>query len=76
MGVWSMSSRETGSVKWFNNRKGFGFVQLPDGREAFVHYRSVRGDGYKSLEENQKVEFTLKEGEKGLQAEDVVVLDD
>lgn len=69
-----MSSRESGTVKWFNNRKGFGFIQMGDGREAFVHYRSVRGEGYKSLEENQKVEFTLKEGEKGLQAEDVDIV--
>lgn len=66
-----MSDREVGTVKWFNNRKGFGFVQRSNGDDVFVHYRSISGSGYKSLDEGQAVEFTLKEGEKGLQAEEV-----
>jgi CspA family cold shock protein len=67
-----MGDRITGTVKWFNNAKGFGFITL-EGREAdvFVHFRSIQGEGYRSLDEGQAVEFTLVEGPKGLQAEDV-----
>jgi len=67
-----MGERITGTVKWFNNAKGFGFITL-EGREAdvFVHFRSIQGEGYRSLNEGQSVEFTLVEGPKGLQAEDV-----
>jgi len=68
-----MAERETGTVKWFNNTKGFGFVQREQGEDVFVHYSSIRGDGFKSLEEGQKVEFTLGQGQKGPQANDVVV---
>ena len=68
-----MAERETGTVKWFNNTKGFGFVQREQGEDVFVHYSSIRGDGFKSLEEGQKVEFTLGLGQKGPQANDVVV---
>lgn len=76
-----MSDREVGTeqqgtVKWFNNRKGFGFLQLDNGDDVFVHYRSITGSGYKSLEEGQQVQFTLQKGEKGWQAEDVSVLED
>jgi len=68
-----MAERETGTVKWFNNTKGFGFVQREQGEDVFVHYSSIRGDGFKSLDEGQKVEFTLGQGQKGPQANDVVV---
>ncbi len=67
-----MSTRISGTVKWFNNAKGFGFITQEQGDDVFVHFRSIRGDGYKTLEEGQTVEFNLVEGPKGLQAEDVV----
>lgn len=70
-----MAERETGTVKWFNNTKGYGFIQRDQGDDVFVHFSSIRGDGYRSLEENQRVEFTVTQGQKGLQAEDVSVLD-
>jgi CspA family cold shock protein len=69
-----MSAREVGVVKWFNNSKGFGFIQREQGDDVFVHFRAIRGDGFKSLEEGMRVEFTVTQGAKGLQAEDVVVL--
>lgn len=69
-----MSAREQGTVKWFNNSKGFGFIQRDQGGDVFVHYRAIQGDGYKSLEEGQRVEFTVTEGQKGLQAEEVTVI--
>lgn len=67
-----MSDRVTGTVKWFNNAKGFGFItsELYEG-DVFVHFRSIQGEGYRTLNEGQAVEFTLVEGPKGLQAEDV-----
>jgi CspA family cold shock protein len=69
-----MSERETGTVKWFNNSKGYGFL-LRDGKDdVFVHYSAIQGDGYRSLEEGQKVEFTVAQGDKGLQAQDVTIL--
>ena len=68
-----MSERETGTVKWFNNEKGFGFIEREQGEDVFVHYSSIRGDGFKSLNEGQKVEFTLVQGQKGPQALDVTV---
>ena len=68
-----MSERVTGTVKWFNNAKGFGSITL--GEEAsddvFVHFRSIQGDGYRTLNEGQEVEFSMVDGPKGLQAEDV-----
>lgn len=67
-----MSSRETGSVKWFNDAKGYGFIQREDGADVFVHYRAIRGEGHRSLIEGQQVEYNLTHGQKGLQAEDVV----
>lgn len=70
-----MSERQTGTVKWFNASKGYGFISKDGGGDLFVHYSAIRGDGYKSLEEGQKVEFTPGEGQKGPQAQDVVVLD-
>ncbi len=67
-------SRETGTVKWFNDAKGFGFIKRYDGNDVFVHYRSIRGEGFRSLEEGQNVEFNVQQGQKGLQAEDVIAL--
>ncbi|MEA3239474.1 MAG: cold-shock protein [Candidatus Bipolaricaulota bacterium] len=69
-----MADRETGTVKWFNESKGFGFIEREQGEDVFVHFRSIRGEGFKTLSEGQKVEFTLTQGEKGPQADDVVAL--
>ncbi|MGD2007515.1 MAG: cold shock domain-containing protein [Cellvibrionales bacterium] len=67
-----MAERHTGVVKWFNNAKGFGFITMQDRPDdIFVHFRAIQGDGYRSLNEGQAVEFTLVEGPKGLQAEEV-----
>ena len=67
-----MSERQTGTVKWFNNAKGFGFITIADSPDdIFVHFRAIQGDGYRSLNEGQEVEFNLVEGPKGLQAEEV-----
>ncbi len=66
-----MANRETGTVKWFDNAKGFGFIQRPQGEDVFVHYRSIRGDGFKTLQEGQQVEFSAVQGQKGWLAEDV-----
>lgn len=66
-----MAERKQGSVKWFNNVKGFGFIQQESGEDVFVHFKSIIGDGYKSLEENDKVEYSVTEGAKGLQASEV-----
>lgn len=68
-----MADRKKGTVKWFNSTKGFGFITQTDGEDVFVHFKSIIGDGYKSLQENDKVEFTLVTGEKGPQASDVRV---
>jgi len=73
--VSSMSSRENGTVKWFNNSKGYGFIQRDQGGDVFVHFRAIRGDGYRSLEEGQRVAFSVAQGQKGLQAEDVEVVE-
>ena len=63
----------TGTVKWFNESKGFGFISQEDGGEdVFVHFRAIKGDGFKTLKEGQKVEFDLVQGPKGLAAENVV----
>ncbi len=69
-----MSDREHGTVKWFNNSKGYGFIQRDKGDDVFVHFRAIRGDGYRSLQDGQRVEFSVSEGQKGLHAEDVAVL--
>ncbi|GGL89966.1 cold-shock protein [Streptomyces cinereus] len=66
-----MSVREQGIVKWFNDSKGFGFIQRSSGEDIFVHFRAIQGDGYRSLQDGQKVEFIVVEGQKGLQAEEV-----
>lgn len=70
-----MSNREQGTVKWFNDTKGFGFIQRQAGEDVFVHFRAIRGDGHRSLRDGQKVEFTVVKGQKGFQAEDVRALD-
>ena len=69
-----MTERKQGSVKWFNSSKGYGFIQQENGEDVFVHFQSIISDGYKTLDENDKVEFTLAEGQKGLQATDVKVI--
>ena len=70
-----MSTREKGTVKWFNNSKGFGFIQRDQGEDVFVHFRAINGEGYRSLEEGQRVEFNVTQGQKGPQAEDVTVVE-
>ncbi len=59
---------ELGTVKWFNNAKGYGFIKRESGEDVFVHYKSINGDGYKSLSEGEKVQFDVEQGPKGLQA--------
>lgn len=67
-----MTERVKGTVKWFNNAKGFGFITSDSNQEdIFVHFRSIAGDGYRTLNEGQDVEFTLIDGPKGLQADEV-----
>ena len=68
-----MSDTVRGTVKWFDNAKGYGFIQRDEvGDDVFVHFREIQGDGFKTLFEGQKVEFELQEGDKGLQADDVL----
>lgn len=67
-----MADREKGKVKWFNNSKGYGFIERESGDDIFVHYSAVKADGYRSLKEGQAVEFSVTTGSKGLQAEEVV----
>ena len=69
-----MSERQTGTVKWFNDAKGYGFIQRESGRDLFVHFRSISGSGHRTLTEGQKVEFSVVEGQKGPQADNVVPL--
>lgn len=66
--------REVGSVKWFNVSKGFGFITRENGDDVFVHFRNIRGRGHRSLNEGQKVRFSVRESDKGLQAEDVSIV--
>ncbi len=70
-----MAERQTGTVKWFNATKGYGFITPDGGRDVFVHYSGIRGEGYRSLEEGQRVEFEVVDTPKGPQAQEVVVLD-
>ena len=68
-----MSERVQGKVKWFNASKGYGFLERPDGEaDVFVHFSAIKADGFKTLAEGQKVEFTVTDGQKGPQAENVV----
>jgi CspA family cold shock protein len=69
-----MSEREMGTVKWFNGAKGYGFIEREGAEDVFVHYSGIRGEGYKNLNEGERVEFTVEQGAKGLQAVDVVRL--
>jgi cold shock protein len=66
-----MSAREEGTVKWFNDAKGFGFISRANGPDVFVHFRAIEGNGFKSLKEGQKVSFEVVQGQKGLQADKV-----
>lgn len=68
-----MADREVGTVKWFNATKGFGFIERENGADVFVHYSAINGDGYRSLEEGQRVEFQVVDGPKGPNAQDVVL---
>ena len=69
-----MSNRETGTVKWFNDAKGFGFISRENGEDVFVHFRAIQGNGFKSLQEGQKVSFVAVQGQKGMQADQVQAL--
>ena len=70
-----MSEKVTGTVKWFNSSKGFGFISREGGDDVFVHFQAIQSDGYRSLQEGQKVEFTVTQGQKGPQAQEVKVID-
>ena len=71
-----MSDRESDTVKWFNNSKGFGFIEREQGDDVFVHYSSIRDDGgFRTLAEGQRVEFSIVESQKGLQASDVAEME-
>lgn len=69
-----MSERVTGTVKWFNTSKGFGFIERPGSPDVFVHFSAIQSEGFKNLEPGQSVEFTIEQGPKGLQAADVRVI--
>lgn len=69
-----MAERETGIVKWFNATKGYGFIQRAEGKDVFVHFTAINSTGYRTLEEGQQVEFEVIQGEKGPQAQEVVIL--
>ncbi|MFB8828221.1 cold-shock protein [Azotobacter salinestris] len=69
-----MSTRQTGTVKWFNDEKGFGFITPETGADLFVHFRSIQGNGFKSLKEGQQVSFVAVKGQKGMQADEVQVM--
>ncbi|OQK16556.1 cold-shock protein [Methyloprofundus sedimenti] len=67
-------STTTGTVKWFNESKGFGFIEQESGPDVFAHFSAISGSGFKTLAEGQKVQFTVTQGDKGPQAEDIVAL--
>lgn len=69
-----MAERVVGTVKWFNNSKGYGFISQEGGADVFVHHTAIQAEGYRSLEEGQKVEFSIEKGPKGLQAANVVIV--
>jgi CspA family cold shock protein len=69
-----MSERITGTVKWFNGDKGFGFIAREGGADVFVHFSAIQGDGFRNLQEGQKVEFVVEKGPKGPQAAQVTIL--
>lgn len=72
--IWRFQTLKTGTVKWFNSEKGFGFIEVEGEDDVFVHFTAITGDGFKTLEEGQKVEFNVVEGNRGPQAENVVKL--
>jgi CspA family cold shock protein len=69
-----MSERTNGTVKWFNGAKGYGFIEREAGPDVFVHFSAIRGEGFRNLEEGQSVEFSVEQGQKGLQASNVAVV--
>ena len=69
-----MAERETGTVKWFDNAKGFGFIERDQQGDVFVHFSAIVGSGFRSLNEGERVEFTVEQGQKGPQAQNVVVI--
>ena len=69
-----MSEKEQGTVKWFNGSKGYGFIERDSGEDVFVHYTAIMADGFRNLDEGQRVEFVVTEGAKGPQAQDVVAI--
>ena len=69
-----MSNRTTGTVKWFNESKGFGFIAQESGPDVFAHFSAIKGDGFKTLTEGQRVEFSIVSGQKGPQAENIVAI--
>ncbi|RLC68067.1 MAG: hypothetical protein DRI48_00625 [Chloroflexi bacterium] len=69
-----MNERETGTVKWFSNAKGYGFILRDEGGDVFVHHSAIQMEGFRSLEEGQRVEFSVEQGPKGLQATNVMPL--
>jgi CspA family cold shock protein len=69
-----MSERITGTVKWFNGEKGFGFIEREGGKDVFVHFSAIQGDGYRNLQEGQRVEFNVEQGPKGPQASNVTAV--
>jgi CspA family cold shock protein len=69
-----MTTRITGTVKWFNGTKGYGFISREGGEDVFVHFSAIQADGFKNLNEGQKVEFTVEKGAKGPQASNVIIL--
>jgi CspA family cold shock protein len=69
-----MAERESGTVKWFNDSKGFGFIERPNGADVFVHHSAIQGEGFRTLSEGQQVEFELVQGQKGPAAEAVTSL--
>ena len=72
--IYGGTNMNTGTVKWFNAEKGFGFIEVEGGNDVFVHFSAIVGDGYKSLDEGQRVEFNVVQGNRGPQAENVVKL--
>ena len=69
-----MSEKVTGKVKWFNEAKGYGFIERESGGDVFAHFSAIQGTGFKTLSEGQTVEFTVTQGQKGPQAEDILVV--
>ena len=69
-----MADKEQGTVKWFNGSKGFGFIERDSGEDVFVHFSAILTDGFRTLNEGQRVEFSVTQGEKGPQAQDVVTI--